>query len=246
MSIHWLHLSDIHFHRKDAWRDGRVRTELLTYLSDMFENGEIARPDLVFCTGDIAFGETSAEKLAEQYASAKDFFTRLLAVCGNKDAPLPITRLFVVPGNHDVNRNEVDEDAQAALVLMAKDSRNNMARINSRLETKPTPFVNAMKRLEAYETFVKGFLPHQVDKEGRCHYAQVVEVNGIKLGIGGFNSAWSCAGPEDDRNLWLGAEWQFNRAQLGLEQAQIRIGLMHHPIDWLNEAEREVATRRIA
>jgi predicted ATP-binding protein involved in virulence len=246
MSIHWLHLSDIHFHRKDAWRDGRVRNELLTYLREMFDSGEIARPDLVFCTGDIAFGETGAEGLSEQYDSAKDFFTRLLAVCGSKDAPLPVTRLFVVPGNQDVNRNVVDEDAQAALVLLAKDSRSNMARINARLETKATPFLNAMKRLAAYETFVKEFLPHQVDKEGRCHYAQVVEVNDIRVGIAGFNSAWSCAGPEDDRNLWLGAEWQFNRAQLGLEQAQIRIGLMHHPVDWLNEAEREVVTRRIA
>lgn len=246
MSIHWLHLSDIHFHGKDAWRDGRARSELLTYLQSMFENGEITRPDLVFCTGDIAFGETSAEKLAAQYESAKDFFTRLLAICGSKDAPLPVSRLFVVPGNHDVNRGEVDEDAQAALVGLAKDSRNNLARINQRLETKPNVFVNAMKRLAAYETFVREFLPHQADKEGRCHYAQMIKVGDISLGIAGFNSAWSCAGPEDDRNLWLGAEWQFNRAQLAIEHAQIRIGLMHHPVDWLNEAEREVCTRRIA
>ena len=31
-----------------------------------------------------------------------------------------------------------------------------------------------------------------------------------KVGIAGFNSAWSCAGLEDDRTLWLAAEWQFN------------------------------------
>jgi Calcineurin-like phosphoesterase len=246
MSIHWLHLSDIHFHRKDAWRDTRARDGLLDYLVDMFEHGEIARPDLVFCTGDIAFGETGPESLAQQYDSAKDFFARLLAVCGSKAVPLPRTRLFVVPGNHDISRTEVDEDAQAALVNLAKDSRNHMVRINARLETKPTPFVNAMKRLAAYETFVKEFLPHQLDSEGRCHYAQVLEVEGIRLGIAGFNSAWSCAGPEDDRNLWLGVEWQFNRAQRELKESQIRIGLMHHPVDWLNEAEREVATRRIA
>ena len=246
MSIHWLHLSDIHFHSKTNWRDGRARKELLDYLAEMFKHGDIARPDLVFCTGDIAFGETGPESLAQQYASAKDFFTQLLSVCGSEEKPLPLSRLFVVPGNHDINRNEVDEDAQAALVGLAQNSREHMARINARLETKPTPFVNAMKRLAAYETFVKEFLPHQFDQEGRCHYAQVLEVNGMTLGIAGFNSAWSCAGPEDDRNLWLGAEWQFNRALAKLEQAHIRIGLIHHPIDWLNEAEREIATRRIA
>jgi Flp pilus assembly protein TadD/predicted phosphodiesterase/energy-coupling factor transporter ATP-binding protein EcfA2 len=246
MAIHWLHLSDIHFHGKDNWRDERARGELLAYLREMFKNDEFARPDLVFCTGDIAFGETGAEGLQKQYESAKTFFADLLKVCGAPGKPLAVNRLFVVPGNHDINRKEVDEDAQAALVALAQDSRNQMARINSRLETKPTPFTNAMKRLAAYEAFVKDFLPHQVDKEGRCVYAKVVTVGSVKLGIAGFNSAWSCAGPEDDRNLWLGAEWQFNRAQRDLAEADIRLGLIHHPIDWLNEAEREVATRRIA
>ncbi len=124
----------------------------------MFASSEIAHPDLVFCAGDIAFGETGPESLAQQYEHAKDFFTRLLAVCGNNGVPLPVMRLFVVPGNYDVNRNGVDEDAQAALVMLAKDSYDNTARINARLETKPTPFVNAMKRLAVCETFVKEFL----------------------------------------------------------------------------------------
>lgn len=246
MSIHWLHLSDIHFHNKDAWRDERGRGELLAYLAEMFDSGEIARPDLIFCTGDIAFGETKAESLSLQYDSAKEFLTCLLSVCGGQENPLPITRLFVVPGNHDINRSDVDEDAQAALVELARNSRNNVGRINSRLETKPTPFLNAMKRLAAYENFVKDFLPHQYDREGRCHFAQVLDINGIRIGIAGFNSAWSCAGPEDDRHLWLGAEWQFNRAARTLADTELRIGLIHHPTDWLNEAEREVATRRIS
>jgi calcineurin-like phosphoesterase family protein len=46
--------------------------------------------------------------------------------------------------------------------------------------------------------------------------------------------------------LWLAAEWQFNAAQSKIESADIRIGLMHHPVDWLNPAERDVATRRIS
>ncbi len=241
MSMHWLHLSDIHFHGKDAWRDTRAREELLIYLKLMFDNGDIARPDLVFCTGDIAFGETKAEALKQQYESAKDFFTRLMDVCG-----LPISRLFVVPGNHDVNRDVVDEDAQAALVALAQESRIHMARVNQRLETKPNVFLNAMKRLQAYQDFVQEFLPHQFDKEGRCFFTALIDVQGKKLGIAGFNSAWSCAGPEDDRNLWLGAEWQFKRAWDQLKAADIKFGLIHHPIDWLNVAEREVATPYIA
>ena len=53
------------------------------------------------------------------------------------------------------------------------------------------------------------------------------------------------AGPEDDRTLWLGAEWQFNTAKKIIASTDIRIGLIHHPVDWLNTAERDIATRRI-
>ena len=241
MALHWLHLSDIHFHPKDAWRDDRARQELLAFLQKRFDSGKLPRPDLIFCTGDIAFGETAKHPLAEQYAQAKTFFTELLAVCGCAKE-----RLFVVPGNHDVNRSEIDEDAQAALINLAADSRNNASRINARLETQPNPFKNAMKRLSAYADFIADFLPHQYDKEGRCIYQHSLTINGTKVGIAGFNSAWSCAGPEDDRRIWLGAEWQFNRANAHMRDADLRIGLIHHPIDWLCEADRETAQQRIA
>ncbi len=66
------------------------------------------------------------------------------------------------------------------------------------------------------------------------------------MGIAGFNSAWSCAGPEDDRTLWLAAEWQFNSIKAEIKDADVRIGLIHHPTDWLNAADQDFAKRRIA
>ncbi|WP_338848326.1 metallophosphoesterase [Massilia sp. W12] len=241
MALHWLHLSDIHFHAKDAWRDARPRRELLSFLQKRFEAKKLPRPDLIFCTGDIAFGATKEHPLAEQYAQAREFFTELLSLC-----KLDKSRLFLVPGNHDIDRSQLDEDAQSALHAMAQDSRNNVGRINQRLEQKPNPFLNAMKRLQAYADFIADFLPHQHDKEGRCIYQSKLEIDGLKIGVAGFNSAWSCAGDEDDRHLWLGAQWQFNRAQTALQDVDMRIGLIHHPLDWLCEAEREEAKVRIA
>lgn len=241
MALHWLHLSDIHFHPKDAWRDGRARREFLTFLEGRLKQGKLPKPDFIFCTGDIAFGEFGKHPLAEQYAQAKAFFDDLLKICGCAKQ-----RLFVVPGNHDVQRSAINEDAQAALVAMADDSRARIAQINARLETQPNPFKDAMKRLQAYADFIADYLPHQHDKEGRCIYTHTIELGGLKIGIAGLNSAWSCAGPEDDRHLWLGGEWQFNRASTHLHKTDLRIGLIHHPTDWLCEAERETAQHRIA
>jgi len=52
------------------------------------------RPDLVFATGDVAFAGQ-----ANEYASATKFFDELLAA-----ANLKRSQLFVIPGNHDVDR----------------------------------------------------------------------------------------------------------------------------------------------
>jgi 3',5'-cyclic AMP phosphodiesterase CpdA len=52
----WLHLSDIHFQPKTRWRDSVTRNGLIDYLGQMFADENTPRPDLIFCTGDIAYG----------------------------------------------------------------------------------------------------------------------------------------------------------------------------------------------
>jgi predicted MPP superfamily phosphohydrolase len=245
-NLTWLHISDIHFHPKTEWRDSAARAALLTYLGDVFERDGSLRPDLIFCTGDIAFGETSKSPLAEQYKQAETFFDSLLAICGQGDVPLPKERLFVVPGNHDVNRSSINSDAQTTLTMWAGQAREHVSVINQRFNDRPKEFKDAIKRLDEYAQFVQSYLPHQYDADGRQRYSRVVDIDGLKVGIAGFNSAWSCAGPEDDRTLWLAADWQFSTTQVEIKDADIRIGLIHHPSDWLNAAEQDFATRRVA
>lgn len=245
-SLTWLHLSDVHFHPKTKWRDHAVRSQLLRYLKDIFSDDVSLHPDFIFCTGDIAFGESSETPIADQYIQAKDFFEQLLTVCGLNGVPFEKDRLFVVPGNHDVNREAVNTDAQSNLTLWAKDAINHVDTINQRFDDRSVEFRDAIKRLEEYAKFVEDYLPHQHDPNGRHHYCRKIDVNGLAVGIAGFNSAWTCAGPEDDRNIWLAANWQFNQAQENLNGAAIKIGLMHHPVDWLNIADRDAATRGVA
>lgn len=240
MGLAWLHISDIHFRGKYEWRAKRPRDKLLSHLRAAFADKSLPRPDLIFCTGDIAFGETDAEALEVQYQTAREFFGQLLAACG-----LDQTRLFVVPGNHDINRDEINTEAQETLVKKAADSRKHFVEINQRIANNDKEFQDAAKRLAAYDAFIADYLPHQHVDHRRCHYAHAIQINGIQVGIAGFNSAWSCAGDEDDRNLWIGSEWQLNQAETVLQDADIRIGLMHHPLDWLCEAERADMKRRI-
>jgi predicted MPP superfamily phosphohydrolase len=242
----WLHISDIHFQPKTEWRDNAARNALLEYLKDIYNDNAALRPDLIFCTGDIAFGEIRSAPIAEQYKQAEEFFDSLLVICGKNEIPLLKERLFVVPGNHDVNRSNINSDAQLTLTNWAKQPTEHVAEMNRRFNEQPNEFKAIIQRLDEYAQFIDRYLPHQHDEGGRHCYARMISVNGLKVGIAGFNSSWTCAGPEDDRTLWLAAEWQFNTAKTEIKEADVIIGLIHHPIDWLNAAEQDIAKHRIA
>jgi len=242
----WLHISDIHFLPTKEWRDNHSRTALLNHLKEVFSLNPRLRPDFIFCTGDIAFGEHPKTSLPEQYTQAVEFFDALLAICGDAETPLPKERLFIVPGNHDVARSKINSDIQTALTFFAKESDAHAETINQRFNDCSKEFKETINRLDEYGAFIKQYLPHQYDVNGRHHYCCITNVKGVKVGVAGFNSSWSCAGPEDDRNLWLAANWQFNAAQEALRDADIRIGLIHHPLDWLNSSDRDIANRRLA
>lgn len=245
-TLTWLHLSDIHFLPKNDWRDCESRNALIEHLQETFTNDPQLRPDLIFCTGDIAFGETGKSSLSQQYGDAKIFFQRLLEVCGSQQSTFPKENLFLVPGNHDIARNSINSDAQRTLIKKATDASRFAAEINDRFSNKTIEFTDAIKRLESYTKFVADYLPHQIDSEGQNLYQTRLNLRHVTVDICGFNSAWSAAGPEDDRNLWLAALSQFNRLSQNISDAHFRIGLIHHPADWLNTADRKVATSRIS
>ncbi|MDG9922641.1 MULTISPECIES: metallophosphoesterase [unclassified Pseudomonas] len=245
MNINWLHISDIHFHPRSQWRDNQSIDSLLEYLSESFSKKELPLPDLIFCTGDIAFGESSNAPLHEQYSDAENFFNKLLNACGKDGKPLAKERLFIVPGNHDINRNKINQDAQETLIRWAGASHQHIDKINQRFQDKSKEFLTIISRLDEYGDFVKNYLPHQHDPEGRHRYSKTININDVKIGVSGFNSAWTCSGPEDDRNLWLAANWQFNKAQEEAKGCDIKIGLIHHPTDWLNNSDRNIATASI-
>ena len=243
--ITWLHISDIHFCKDNEWRDSTARSSLLKYLELIFSSKVVSKPDLIFCTGDIAFGETSSDPLPDQYNIAAKFFSKLRDVCGS-ESPLPADRVFLVPGNHDINRKKINSDAQRTLNEWAKDSANHVDTISKRFGSGGIEFFDTIKRLDEYGNFISTNFPHLNCENERHIYTSILKINGLNVGIFGGNSAWSCSGPEDDRNIWVAAEWQFNFSKMKIDDCDVKIGLMHHPVDWFNTTERDIATRRIS
>jgi len=233
--INWLHISDIHFRAIERWRDKETRDALLACIKDQIEYQNIAKPDLIFCTGDIGYGDEHNQKLSEQYEDAKEFFRRLLQI-----TRLETDRLFLVPGNHDVSRGLINKITSPQYLTMADNSHAHIDRINADIGNLTNEYTECMNRLQTYKNFVSEFTPH-LHEEKNAHYTRSININGNNIQITGLNSAWNCSGEEKDRKLWLGARAQLNGVD---RSASIRIALMHHPIDWLVVEEQQVLNAR--
>lgn len=237
----WLHLSDIHFLPFNEWKDSVAQEALLVFLKEQLDKHKL-QIDLIFCTGDIAFGKLKEQPLSGQYEMARAFFNKLLALCG-----CDIERLFIVPGNHDIDRSEVTRAERQSWGLWGSEQAESMRLTIPAWFASMDPDVKAaLRRLTAWGEFIADYLPHQLSAaKGHHHYAHTVEIRGYKVGIAGFNSAWTCADDNDDRVLWLAAEPQFNHMRQELKKVDLKIGLIHHPWDWFNTVERGMIKKRI-
>ncbi len=217
----WLHISDLHFRASQTYNASVVLQALVRDIGERMEQDDL-RPDFIAVTGDMAFSGQP-----DEYTLARAFFDGLLAKTG-----LPRERLFVVPGNHDANRNLVTGGAKAiAAALTDRDS------VNTLLAT-PDDRRLVMARFKGYAEFVEAYLGHLGFDGEHYFYVRPLDVAGRRITLLGLNSAWLCASDKDKADGLLIGERQ---ARTALEQARgadFKIALMHHPFDWLREFDQ--------
>lgn len=90
--ISWLHVSDLHINQNGT-ETARLRKKLIEYLKLKYK-----RFDYVFITGDLRYAPSSPEGYS---ADTVSYIRELINTLG-----VPVERLFIVPGNHDVHRDD--------------------------------------------------------------------------------------------------------------------------------------------
>ena len=238
-----LHISDLHCGKEDGthgsqWRMRRVLgTAWEKNLREIAEDGV---PDIVCFTGDLA----QAGK-AEQYAAVTEFLDQLLACLG-----LSKERLFVVPGNHDVDRT-VNKRQWQAMRKTAGESPTGVTALM--LGKKPFGYRTAwcgkvLERQQQYRNWLASYFPERKNICQHPHLGYRMELPGWDqpIHLVGLDSAWLAGNDADKGNLFLTDE-QINR---NLSDSQgnplngIKIVMLHHPLaDLADEAE---ARRRLA
>ncbi len=235
-TLTWLHLSDLHLcPTKTGWDAQRVLDALKEDFACMQEEQGL-RPDLIFFTGDVAYGQLPESSIQDQYEEAAILFDEIRTAFSPE---IPKENLFIVPGNHDVNRDKVHK-GPTALLDGYREAEDGIKRIEELLQKGADPDWEAiMDRLGDYRQFLAAAdWKHLLDDPAWLCYAVTREIAGIEVGIVGLNSAWSCGRDREKGQIWLGGHWQIQTLHQKIKQAGIKIALAHHPLSWFDEGNK--------
>lgn len=227
-----LHISDIHFKgplcktRYDP--DRPFRTMMV---QDVKAHVKTLGPvDAILVTGDIANRANP-----EEYTAAFKWLMELAEAGG---CPCPQEQIFVVPGNHDIDRSIITKRPAVKNVQHAITAASNANRERVLLEqfSDETTGRSLFEPLAAYNDFAKVF-NCQVYTPDQLYWQQDLQLEeGIVLRLHGLTStllsgAVQESGSQDDIKGVL----YLSPLQTVLDPAEgvINLVMFHHPPDWL-------------
>ncbi len=238
----YLHLSDLHFGLPKPG-DRHNQPTVLTALRDEFatlSSKTLPPPEAIFITGDIAYSGKAAD-----YEQASKWIDELLKTLG-----LTPDRVFVVPGNHDVNR---DIDADRKVNRLMRHLRDGDDVDDALVDQDDRDLL--LRRKEAYLEFAKRFAParHFPSKppiERLVWTHQFKTRSNLNVHIVGLDTALLAADRDDPKRLRLG-QTQIARLNQCAPGEELVIVLGHHPLnkEWLHpddERDLSVLLRRRA
>lgn len=223
-TITWLHLSDLNFRASDQEKKfdiDFVHESLLLDLEKLKESDNIS-PDFILVTGDISFSG-----ILDEYTRAVEFFNNILEI-----SKLDKKSLFIIPGNHDVNRRITSSFKITDEALLA--SRESINQILTSKESRRMVF----ERFNDYSKFINKFMGEfQPFDNNNYFYVRHLIIANKRIAILGLNSAW-LTGPNPYRSYSLIGEDQIKHALHQSRNADIRIALMHHAPNSLEEMDQ--------
>jgi formylglycine-generating enzyme required for sulfatase activity/predicted MPP superfamily phosphohydrolase/energy-coupling factor transporter ATP-binding protein EcfA2 len=213
-----LHLSDIHFQYKKN-EDNKtfrqdVQKKFLETIETHVKKQEHKGPDFVAITGDIAFS-------GKEYKEAEGFFNELKLKLPERTVFLP------VPGNHDVDRDKVNEFFPLHRLVKEKNA-------DRFLENKKNIKDSINVKFKDFRKFSENLNPGLYEKKE--NYFWVKNIKDKQVSFLGLNSCWACEDDDDQFNIALG----FPQVKEAFDKSMFsnRILLMHHPpFNWLMDFE---------
>lgn len=220
--INILHISDVHIQRKEERNIKPIINKLITDIKKV-QNEKDINIDLICFTGDLIQRGDQALKDEKQWDLAKEILINPLL----EDLKLPAERFIFTPGNHEVDIKEIVPRLEKGLQI---DSLQDIKEVMDNFDD------SYIKRLSYFYKIVEKQLPNaKINNPG---YSYKIQVNEIQVGIACVDSAWRSSGKGvvEKGKLYVGTR-QIQNLLCEIEDCEIKICMIHHPIDWLEDCE---------
>ncbi len=145
-------------------------------------------------------------------------------------------QILFIPGNHDINREYIEEDNEYFLA-------NNLTKetANKKVKELAKVFDRNNKRIEGFKAFEKGY------HDGKPGYLysnfeslSIESNNGHKVGVALLNDSWRCSSDLTKEQHYMGYNQLFNAKRHFQEhKTAINIAVFHHPLSAFNSQESE-------
>ncbi len=221
-TVRWLHISDLHLNRQ-ATESRRLRRALPVYLKDLALDF-----NYVFCTGDLRY--------APDGTFSENTITYLQSICDAVSVPLE--NLFIVPGNHDIERDAAERVAAIKDewdCSTPKETRKynphrgmfqegNLQAIMQSAELYKKTIDNiCVAQKENPENEIQNFGPHILIK---CKYFNILEVDSTITYMNG-----------QERDLVIGT-YYLDKALENCDSSKPTIVLTHYSFDYMDRDEQ--------
>lgn len=226
-----LHISDIHFRTPDCLNpnldpERPYRTRLLSDVRA--RTHDLGPVEAILVSGDIAF-----KGVAKEYEAALAWLKELAVACR-----CPLDRIFVTPGNHDVDRNVITQNLEtgnAQHVIATAESHKRERALRTQFTHEATGHA-LLASHAAYNDFAKVFGCQIYNPERLYWIHEIVLSADVRLRIHGLTSTLlSGAGGGDDTrgSLYLSPL----QTTLDPEENVVNLVMIHHPPDWLMDQD---------
>lgn len=219
-----LHLSDVHLCEENEEKVVQLLNKLNCDLDAVCQSCDVEIQSICL-TGDLI-------SRGSEYISSFATFERVFLVPLLNKLHLNYSSVFIVPGNHEVDLSKIDKFAEAGLLSQL----TNCAAIKDVIQVQNQL---ALARLNYFKEIQQKYSTAPVIYEDAFCRCYQKDIAGIPFGFACLNSSWRSSGTgSNERGRMILGSYQVEQALHSLENAKIKICLLHHPLDWLIECDK--------
>lgn len=241
-----LQISDIHWTKRNHWNANfpGMKARLLVDIKEFIEAGN--EIDYIFICGDIAY-----KGIKEEYEKALAYIDDICKIIGRTREDV-----FVVPGNHDLNRSAPGHQTREMINASLAFEPNNEAFLDDVLLKNGVLRKDLFAAFTDYNVFAGNFFCKEevmnkcitgkesdaIDDSDKLYYEEKLskKVGDIDVTIRGVNTALNCDGWDWNEDNQKGHRQMLPHRAYVMEKEEkqvLRIIMGHHPLPFLTSGE---------